>query len=526
MLTDRTPCRSRRFCAQGGVLLDDSQMLTLKQDVDYRSLKGQPSPEEYFLLSRIKGTASVAQICAISGLGKEKTIAALERLLDFGLLVAPGAAPRPTPRPAPSTASATPSDDDLFGAPPARPVPAAPVVKKDSHSSFVPVIERDDDELFEAGSAAFGGTLGLPKAEAARPQPTAAPAPAPAPQTPVLQPTRQPVATPVLSRPNPAGFEIEHNAYSSPSAPSEAEADAELFGGSTPSKPAPVVSLFDEEDAPAKANPASESFDDILALARFALDWASFEADPAYMALDVELDDDKKRELLFVYANIEHTTFYDLFGASTDADRRDFKKTYVLLSKRYHPDLYFRKNVGEFGPLAEAIFKWVTRAFQTLNHPQKRAEYDQSLRDQRNIDAVNAQHGASQNAEIDEHTRQQLYVALLQRGEQFELNAMFSEAVDEYRKALDLYRDPSLILRCAILLTRAGIRLDEAAMYARVLLGADPNHFEGLVVLGNIYERNGMLEDALEVYERAVVVSSGDPSVQIQVERVRAALGL
>jgi cytochrome c-type biogenesis protein CcmH/NrfG len=61
-------------------------------------------------------------------------------------------------------------------------------------------------------------------------------------------------------------------------------------------------------------------------------------------------------------------------------------------------------------------------------------------------------------------------------------------------------------------------------MYARALLAYDPNHLEGLVVLGSIYERNEMLEDALESYERAVHVSKGDASIRLHVERIKAEL--
>ncbi len=519
-------------------------MLVQKQDVDYRTLNGSPSPEEFFLLSRVKGAVTVAQVCSVSGLGREKTIAALERLIQYGLLVredgesepqprSPSVTSVPTvePKPAPILAAppvvapkprapeptsepvAIDNDDDLFGTPA---TPQAPP-KKASHSSFASVVESDAADLFEAGSVArIGSTARKTGAESqAAVNPSARPAPVPA----------------AVAHAVPA-MVIETTAYA-PAGPAAATDYDDLFGGdpevgisverSEPIAIAPRVSLFDESDpAPSVSSaPAKVERDESDSVSRFAIPWEDFVPDPDLMALDVDIDDDRKAEILHMYANIGLMTHYELFGQTPDADRRAFKKPYFGLSKRFHPDLFFRKNVGEFGLQVETIFKTVTKAFQLLQNPQKRAEYDRSI-------AAESGAGLERPSEVSESDhpskRDEAFRVLTRRGEKLEQAGAYSDAVDEYRKALALNRDVALILRCAILLLRAGLRLDEAAMYARALLAYDPNHLEGLVVLGSIYERNEMLEDALESYERAVHVSKGDASIRLHVERIKTEL--
>lgn len=503
-----------------------------KQDVDYRSLKGSPSPEEFFLLSRVKGAVTVAQLCSVSGLGREKTIAALERLIEYGLLVCEGAspsaapatespapmapvpkpvsvAPKPSPIVQPAAPSRTPvslpsdDDDDLFGGASAPLEPSKPEVapQKESHSSFVSVVVPDAADLFEPGSVALG-------AASSRKQP--------------VEP-----AKPAVAYAAPA-MVIETTAY-----PSTSSNDYDdLFGDesnagisierSEPIAIAPRVSLFEEVPPAAPAPTVSKKEQvDPLSVSRFAIPWEEFVPDPDLMSLDVELDEARKVEILYMFANLELMTHYDLFGVEPDADRRSFKKAYFALSKRFHPDLFFRKNVGEFGVRMEAIFKTVTKAFQLLQNPKKRAEYDQLIASRHEVGLESP----SEVSEDDSSAKREAAFAILKgRGEKLEHSGAYSDAVDEYRKALALNRDVALILRCAILLLRAGVRLDEAAMYARALLAYDPEHLEGLVVLGSIYERNEMLEDALESYERAVHVSGGDASVRIHVERIKAEL--
>jgi DnaJ-class molecular chaperone len=63
---------------------------------------------------------------------------------------------------------------------------------------------------------------------------------------------------------------------------------------------------------------------------------------------------------------------YNVLGVAPNASDDDIKKVYRSLAMRFHPD----RNQA---PGAEARFKSVTKAYEILADPVKRAEYDQSV---------------------------------------------------------------------------------------------------------------------------------------------------
>lgn len=64
------------------------------------------------------------------------------------------------------------------------------------------------------------------------------------------------------------------------------------------------------------------------------------------------------------------TDHYELLEISRDAGPDEIKRAYRKLARRYHPDA----NPGDAE--AEARFKEIARAYETLSDPQKRAHYD------------------------------------------------------------------------------------------------------------------------------------------------------
>ena len=64
--------------------------------------------------------------------------------------------------------------------------------------------------------------------------------------------------------------------------------------------------------------------------------------------------------------------YYDILGVDKKATDDELKKAYRKLAKKYHPDAN-PDNKKE----AEAKFKEVNEAYETLSNPQKRQMYDQ-----------------------------------------------------------------------------------------------------------------------------------------------------
>ena len=64
--------------------------------------------------------------------------------------------------------------------------------------------------------------------------------------------------------------------------------------------------------------------------------------------------------------------YYDVLGVNKDASADEIKKAYRKMARKYHPDLN-----KDDPKTAEAKFKEVNEAYETLSDESKRAQYDQ-----------------------------------------------------------------------------------------------------------------------------------------------------
>ncbi len=101
--------------------------------------------------------------------------------------------------------------------------------------------------------------------------------------------------------------------------------------------------------------------------------------DPADLGEDVDLDMEKRRRILDIYSRLDAESYYDLLGVVGNADKKQIKSAYYKLAPEFHPDSYFRKNLGSYKAKIEAIFTRITLAHDVLTLKQRRAEYDAYL---------------------------------------------------------------------------------------------------------------------------------------------------
>lgn len=67
------------------------------------------------------------------------------------------------------------------------------------------------------------------------------------------------------------------------------------------------------------------------------------------------------------------TDYYSTLGVSKDASADDIKKAFRQKAMQHHPD----RKTAEEKPAAEAKFKEISEAYETLSDPEKRSHYDQ-----------------------------------------------------------------------------------------------------------------------------------------------------
>jgi len=79
------------------------------------------------------------------------------------------------------------------------------------------------------------------------------------------------------------------------------------------------------------------------------------------------------------FADSLDRSYFELLGVPRDADGKQIKRAYFALSKIYHPDRYFRANLGDYSMRLEQIFRKLVEAYELLSDPASRTEIERTL---------------------------------------------------------------------------------------------------------------------------------------------------
>lgn len=95
---------------------------------------------------------------------------------------------------------------------------------------------------------------------------------------------------------------------------------------------------------------------------------------------NIDLPEDMQRELRELEARGTRLTYYELLGIPADADGGSIRRAYLEKSKRFHPDAYYRKDLGAFAALLSKWFQKLSAAYQVLSDEESRGAYDRDHR--------------------------------------------------------------------------------------------------------------------------------------------------
>ena len=93
----------------------------------------------------------------------------------------------------------------------------------------------------------------------------------------------------------------------------------------------------------------------------------------------VDLAPDMRLRVLQVAWECRRGTLYGVLGVGRRASAEEITRAYYERSREFHPDAFFRKELGSYRPLLDTIFKTVKKASDTLSDPGKRSSYDLTL---------------------------------------------------------------------------------------------------------------------------------------------------
>ncbi|MFH1807393.1 MAG: J domain-containing protein [Pseudomonadota bacterium] len=97
------------------------------------------------------------------------------------------------------------------------------------------------------------------------------------------------------------------------------------------------------------------------------------------LAEQVDLAEEQKKRILFVEAKLTSWNHFELLGLGRGSTQADVRKAYFKASKEFHPDAYFRKNLGSYGHRIETIFKAMKISYDLLSNDETREAYEKSI---------------------------------------------------------------------------------------------------------------------------------------------------
>jgi len=92
----------------------------------------------------------------------------------------------------------------------------------------------------------------------------------------------------------------------------------------------------------------------------------------------IDLTGEQQRRILEFEASLDRP-YHALLGVDRDADSRAIKRAYFELTREFHPDRYYGRELGGFAQRIGRIFMKVVEAYELLSDPATRAEIERSL---------------------------------------------------------------------------------------------------------------------------------------------------
>jgi len=92
-----------------------------------------------------------------------------------------------------------------------------------------------------------------------------------------------------------------------------------------------------------------------------------------------EISKELRKRILDAFYALDGRNHYEALGVPRDADKNMIRASYFELSKIFHPDSQFGKDLGPFRSKMESVFKRLTEAYEVLGKKKKRQDYDEYL---------------------------------------------------------------------------------------------------------------------------------------------------
>ncbi len=198
---------------------------------------------------------------------------------------------------------------------------------------------------------------------------------------------------------------------------------------------------------------------------------------------------------------------YQVLGVKKDADEHQLKKAYFKLAKLYHPDRHLEPEMLDLKQKLETLFARLHEAYQVLNNPQQRQEYD---------NASPQAKASAQAAHFEERRPEDYmenYAERAGRATAYFNSGMKDFKVGNFWGAAEAFAwatrlDPvksGYFFYYGQALSRIPRRRHEAEENLQKAIEIDPLKPDYYLELGNLYLKSGLKLRALEIFNEALV---------------------
>lgn len=207
------------------------------------------------------------------------------------------------------------------------------------------------------------------------------------------------------------------------------------------------------------------------------------------LAEPCDLSDPDRRRILAMARLVNAGDPWKMLGVAREADARALKRAYFKLSKDFHPDRFYGRQLGSFAHQLSHVFEGVTRAYEKLLNPGKQA-------------------AANPSAVVEQFQTPQDYAAeLFSRATALEVGGDPLGAMKLFSAAIRLDPQPKYLRRsasCAL----AAEQPHTALEYAKKAQSNAPSDPSLARLLASAFKACGKLTDAEDVLVMAMALKS------------------
>lgn len=181
----------------------------------------------------------------------------------------------------------------------------------------------------------------------------------------------------------------------------------------------------------------------------------------ASLRADCVLTEAERIRVLVMRRRIRKDHFSAL-GVSRDVDTKTLKRTYFKLSKQFHPDRYYGKNLGAYDEWLHEVFESISSSFQILVDTSERNRYLRAL-------------DGDSNQPPPTQTREEYAAELFERACHAEVTGHPAEAMELFSACVRVHPLSKYLTRAA----RCGVRAGNgvaAVQFARQATALEPQN--------------------------------------------------